>query len=341
MAYLNSISMSHNAPRAAVSGEDTSFKHSRPLTTQVAESVKAQSPRPTTPTARGGRHAALGTSERRRRLRLGSTESARRYNSATLSWQSVFVLDEPLVNVPTMAYKKAPITEAVIELRFARSFDKALIEDAARRLRGEYFYQDPENAVNVKIEVGTQKTQVDTAWQGVKLSSLDRTDCVFFRTNTFICSRLAPYTGWEDFSARALRGWEVWRKTAGSIELARIGVRYINRLDIPSETDASLNVEDYLNVSPHSPGELARPMSSFTMQIVKPLDDDCMLALNSGTVVPPLIGFASLALDLDVFREVDLPRRDEDLWALINRIRDHKNRVFESCITDRARALFN
>ena len=66
-----------------------------------------------------------------------------------------------------------------------------------------------------------------------------------------------------------------------------------------------------------------------------------MLALNTATVAPPLIGFVSLALDLDVFREANLPQRDDDLWDIVNRMRGHKNRIFESCITDRARTLFN
>lgn len=240
-----------------------------------------------------------------------------------------------------MAYKKAPITEAVIELRFARPFDPSVVEDAARRMKDEYFFEDIDDGINLKYEVGTSKAEIQTAWQGKKLSSLDRTDCLFFRTNTFVCSRLAPYTGWENFYERAARAWQVWRKVAGPTELARLGVRYVNRIDIPDASGAPMNVEEYLNVSPRSP-EFGGHMSSYTMQIVRPLgSDNCVLVLNSSTVTPPLIGFAALALDIDIFRDTDLPRRDEDLWALINRIRAYKNNVFETCITDQSRALFD
>jgi uncharacterized protein (TIGR04255 family) len=58
-------------------------------------------------------------------------------------------------------------------------------------------------------------------------------------------------------------------------------------------------------------------------------------------VTPPLVGFAALVLDIDVFRETNIPRRDEDLWALVNRIRTYKNNIFETCITDQSRALFD
>jgi uncharacterized protein (TIGR04255 family) len=241
-----------------------------------------------------------------------------------------------------MAYKRAPITEAVIELRFARPADQRDVEKAARRLRAEYFYQDPENSVSLKFDVGTQKTEVETLWTGIKLGSMDRTDVVIFRTSSFVCSRLAPYSNWEPFRDRAAQGWEVWRKTAGPIELARIGVRYINRIDIPLKGAQMVAAEDYLRFVPRSPDELREPMSSYAMQVVRPLGaDDCQLVLNSSTVPSPLIGFASFVLDLDVYREANLPRRDDEIWALLERMRNHKNRVFESCITNAARALFD
>jgi uncharacterized protein (TIGR04255 family) len=239
-----------------------------------------------------------------------------------------------------MAYKKAPIVEAVIELRFARQAEFRAVEDAARRLRDEYFYQDPDNGLNVKIDAGTGKSEVETIWQGFKLSSVDRADALFYRTSAMVCSRLAPYTGWEHFCPRAIRAWEVWKRTAGPTELVRIGVRYINRIDVPVENDRLINVEDYLNIVPKTPDGLP-PMASFAMQTAMPLGaDDCSLTMNTGTMLAPLIGFVSFALDIDVFREANIPRRDDELWALVNRIREHKNRIFESCITAKARALF-
>jgi uncharacterized protein (TIGR04255 family) len=134
----------------------------------------------------------------------------------------------------------------------------------------------------------------------------------------------------------------MWRKTAGPSELARIGVRYVNRLDIPLEGTGRIQVEKYLRVSPQLPDELGDPMSTYAMQVVLPLgSDDCGLILNSSTVPSPLVGFASFVLDLDVYCETSLPRRDDELWTLLDKMRDHKNRLFERCITDAARVVFN
>ena len=241
-----------------------------------------------------------------------------------------------------MPYARAPITEAVIELRFAAEFQQATVEAAGRRLRDDYSYLDQENIIQFKLDAGAQRAEPLTSWLGVRLSSFDRTDSVFFRQNTFMCSRLAPYVGWDDFFKRTVRAWEVWRKSAGHTALSRIGVRFINRIDVPMQSGDLVRIEDYLNVFPKSPDDLGAPLSGYTMQVVRPLDvDDCGLVLNTATVTSPLIGFASFALDLDVFREAKLPQRDDALWELLTRMRAHKNRIFESCITNKARALFD
>lgn len=241
-----------------------------------------------------------------------------------------------------MPYARPPIIEAVIELRFAATSSQPVIEAAARRLRDDYLFSDQENVVQFKLEPMAQKAEPSTLWLGVKLSSMDRTDSVLFRQDAFICSRLAPYTGWDDFFARTVRAWEVWRKSAGYTALSRIGVRYVNRIDIPLGNETLVQTEDYLNIFPKSPDDLVTPMSGYAMQVTRPLGvDDCVLTLNTATVPPPLIGFASIVLDLDVFKETSLPQRDDEMWSLLTRMRGYKNRIFESCITDRARALFN
>src|SRR5262245_21109480 len=149
-----------------------------------------------------------------------------------------------------MPYKRAPITEAVIELRFTHPIGQKSVEKAARRVRGTYAFEDPEDAVNLHFDVDTKKAQVQHTWFGVKLSSLDRADISSFRTNSFMCSRLAPYPGWEAFQPRAAHDWDSLKKTVGLIELARIGLRYINRIDVPVTPNVPIRVEDYLNVSP-------------------------------------------------------------------------------------------
>jgi uncharacterized protein (TIGR04255 family) len=237
-----------------------------------------------------------------------------------------------------MAYERAPITEAVIELRFAEEADPKVITRAAKGIADDYFFNEPNQQVSVTInEFGPQIRTVE----GRRLSSLDRAEVVVFGSGSLVCSRLAPYSGWEAFRSRTVAAWEAWKSAGPSTILNRIGVRYINRIDVPNELAAPLLVEDFLNFYPKTPTGDREPMQNYAMQVVRSLgEDECGLVLNSSIVPSPLIGFTSFLLDLDVSRETNLPRKSDDVFALLDRMRVLKNDVFERCVTDRSRKLF-
>jgi len=227
-----------------------------------------------------------------------------------------------------MSYKRAPITEAVVEFRFAEPQEQSALEKAAASLKDEYFYDEIEQITQFQVEAGPaiqKPPKVEIYWQGRKLSSLDRADVVIFRKTAFVCSRLAPYMGWEEFFPRIQRDWSAFRKAAGPIEISRVGVRYVNRIDIPVTSTDRVNTEDYLTYVPRSPETFA-PMTQYVIQSSRPLgEDDLQFGLLSSTVPSPLINTISLALDLDVFLDGSIPRREDELWSLLNRMRDHKN----------------
>lgn len=65
------------------------------------------------------------------------------------------------------------------------------------------------------------------------------------------------------------------------------------------------------------------------------------LILNTSSAPSPLVKTASFIIDQDVSRETNLPDSDEGLWDCIGQVRELKNAIFEACITDRTRALFD
>ena len=68
-------------------------------------------------------------------------------------------------------------------------------------------------------------------------------------------------------------------------------------------------------------------------------DIGCDLTLNSSVVPSPLLGHRSFVIDQDIGKD-NPPQNDDGIYNLLNQIRVTKNRVFEACITDRARELF-
>ena len=63
--------------------------------------------------------------------------------------------------------------------------------------------------------------------------------------------------------------------------------------------------------------------------------------INQTIIEPPVKpNTVALVLDIDVFRAEDLPATEAQLWEQLEQLRHAKNFVFESCITDEARRLF-
>ena len=241
------------------------------------------------------------------------------------------------------SYKRPPITEAVIEARFEDVVSGESVEKARVRFSKDYANSQPLTALGLNLNVEQKKATVDETSQGFRLSNLDQTDILVVSPERIVFSRLAPYLGWDAFREHAGKNWRIWKRIAGYNKIERLGVRYINRIDIPSNDDGIIPVEEYLTVYPNMPDPPELPhMGRYMFQMEAMLGkDDCRLLIQSGIIPSPLVNFTSVVLDIDVSRVNEVPQKDTELWALIDRIRDYKNDTFEACITDRARALFD
>jgi uncharacterized protein (TIGR04255 family) len=240
-------------------------------------------------------------------------------------------------------YKEPPITEAVIEFRFATPIDPDDIAKVSGNLKSHYPLQQSITDVRVHLNLPSVQQGVTTAHpietHGNRLSTADQTQLVLIWPHMFVCSQLAPYPGWDAFFERFCRDWVVWKRTLGYRKIMRIGVRYINRIDIPS-TAPVVEHEDYLNVYPTVP-QIFPSLIAYNMVVQSPLPDiGCTLTLNSSSAPSPLLGHAAFIVDQDIFNEGELPQNDPAIYALLNEIRAKKNEVFEACIKPPARELF-
>ncbi len=238
-------------------------------------------------------------------------------------------------------YKRPPITEAVVEIKIDPPIESALLDRVQARLL-ESYPLPPQRIMLTTVQVGDEAPKIQHEPQGYKLTAPDGAGLVTVAANLISTSRLAPYQGWEPFIATARANWEVWKRLVGWRRITRIGVRYINRIDVPNPEDRSLELGDYFKFSIQLPPLELPPMTSFAANCMLPLGkEQFTLILNAGSVPSPLVKTASFILDVDISREADLPQNDDGLWTLIGHIREHKNFVFEGCITDLTRELFN
>lgn len=237
-------------------------------------------------------------------------------------------------------YSKAPITEAVIELRTAEDVKTTLVDKAHGLLRKRY--QKSERLIEFKVIVGSNSGS-ETTPMGYKLTSEAGDYVVQARRVGLGISQLAPYPGWTAFTAEFEEAYRLWIKAVGRKPLSRIGVRFLNRIDVPIEFDGQLiESDDYLNVGVKLP-ELTRngALAWQSATISQVPDTPFKLRLACASAEGALIDHASYQLDIDLYCDVDVPQADDDIWALLAQARDMKNRVFEECISSRTRALIS
>jgi len=241
-------------------------------------------------------------------------------------------------------YNQPPITEAVIEIRFAKISDHLNFRKVIKKLKNNYEALQELNNQDIKVEfsnlVKDEPTVKRSSHITYRFSSSNMTQLLLLTESSFTVSQLAPYNGWDEFLARFIRDWKVWRKIVGFSEIKRIGVRYINRLDIPI-SGPILKLSDFVNIFPEMPKILGTNLS-YAVQANFPIVDlKSILTISSATMPSPLTGFTSIVIDQDISKEADLPKNEDSIISFLNEVRDKKNEIFESCITDKARKLFN
>jgi uncharacterized protein (TIGR04255 family) len=240
-------------------------------------------------------------------------------------------------------YRRPPITEAVVEVRLADPIEVDQVEKIKDRLTDDYPVP-PQIMQNISITAGPGgQNSAQVEFGGYRLASADATNVAIIGRQHVTASRLAPYTSWEEFTGLARRNWAIWRKVAGWREVTRIGVRYINRIDVPNPDEKPVPIDDYLVFRPVFPEfEGWQGIDTFAINGATSIaNTPFKVILNAGSTPSPLVRTTSFLLDIDISQEGNLPRNDDGLWALIDSIRVYKNRVFEASVTNLSRKLFS
>lgn len=245
--------------------------------------------------------------------------------------------------LPPILYKHPPITEAVIGINFSLPIKQADISSVNKKFHSYYPHYQAVSNVSFAVELSNKQVKKSTAdinqEHGHRFSTADMTQLLLLWPSSFSLSQLAPYQGWDNFFDRFVKNWGVWKRVVGFQPISRIGVRYINRIDIPV-TGPIIEHEEFLNIYPKLP-DMLNPLEAYAIQTSSHLKDiDCRLLLNSAVVPSPILGRASFLLDLDISKEIDLPQNDNDIFDLLQKIHIQKNAVFETCVSNRARELF-
>jgi uncharacterized protein (TIGR04255 family) len=78
------------------------------------------------------------------------------------------------------------------------------------------------------------------------------------------------------------------------------------------------------------------------MQLVLPVEEVKAIAIINQALVPPLIpDTTAIMLDIDLYRDSDVPQSESEIWAAFAQLREGKNLIFNASLTEKAKGLIS
>jgi uncharacterized protein (TIGR04255 family) len=232
-----------------------------------------------------------------------------------------------------------PIKEALIDLRVSLPPTTTVENLAAfhKAISSTYPQSQEHVALSHTFGFGADgKAQVNATERqhlGFICRSADQLQVAQARLDGFTLNRLFPYTHWEKFSGEARALWSEYVEVAHPVEVQRIAVRYINRIELLAGAD----LKDYFRTLPVLSPDLPQKVSNVFMRIQVPKAKGrgaviTMAVENDGPPKTP--GAVAIIFDVDASDESHFSPDDAAIWKTLEELRDLKNEIFFSSLTE-------
>lgn len=247
----------------------------------------------------------------------------------------------PLPNIPERHYAHPPLVEALCEMYFTGSqWDSTVPGLFYEQLRVDYPQKSQMSLVGVEVQVGPGGAGVLplASETRMRFARDDNSRLVQLDRDLLVVNQLLPYPHYEEWRDVVHNTLDVYSRLTNPAGIHRLGVRYINRVNLPGSI---IRMEDYFRVYPQLPPELGDTHGIFLLQLLTlPLCSGHQLTLTLGISPPDQPNTTSVLLDL--YDVVQLGGQDD--FPRVRRLLDeaHVNIVhtFENTITDTSRTLF-
>jgi uncharacterized protein (TIGR04255 family) len=240
-------------------------------------------------------------------------------------------------------YKNSPIIEAICEFQFEENsaWDLTVPGLVYGRVQNEFPIR--RQAARVTMGIHSNVGNITPQFGAVHLMQfLRRDEKALMQIGSHILSinLLNPYPSWTEFLPLIQTGFNEYCNVAKPTGLQRIGLRYINHIEIP---DQNARLEDCFEFRPFTGPKLPQKLDSFVLggQIAYENSRDILsLQLASSPRLEPSIVNPAVILSLDYFLAKPKGVLLDEALTWIEKAHENIEDIFEGCITDRLRALF-
>jgi len=240
-------------------------------------------------------------------------------------------------------YESPPISEAVREFRFdpSQPWDSTVLGLVYDRVKRDYPKKKQQIGLSLEIHGSPQEVQqqIGNPTPRMQFLSEDEKSLIQLSTDALSINKLKPYQSWEVFKKTILSTLTAYVDVNQPKGIRRIGIRYINRIEIPA---AVVKIEDYLLATPSLPAPLPQEFQTWVQRVEVPVkEQDGLLVIQSGSIRDGKSENIAFLLDIDfIVQKTDQAIPLESASNVIEAAHEQVENAFEACITDNARTLF-
>lgn len=233
-------------------------------------------------------------------------------------------------------YQNPPLIEALCEFRFqdGNEWDLTLPGLFYNEIKNRFPMKREQS--NMQVEMDTTDLRHSTNVRGniiptVQFYNTDETCLIQLSPGILSINHLQPYSNWQHFKKLIFGTLSTYMAVAKPANFARIGLRYINRVDISSKD----SIYDYFSFKPCLPTLITQEITSLLQRVELPFH------AQNGQLVLILASVPdddSYILDLD-FVTLDISSLSfENTQNWVESAHNQIENVFEASITDVLRA---
>jgi len=218
-------------------------------------------------------------------------------------------------------YKNPPLLEAVCEFKFQpnSSWNSAIPDLIYEKVQAEFPQRESMNGLSGEEPAPSAKT---------KFFRADGSALLQVSSKLLAVNQLQPYPTWAQFKKTILEAYSLYREIAHPASMTRLGLRYINQIEIP---ETNIEISRYLRGCPEGYHKL---FLSTNFPFAAERENLAMILAH----VPHSEGdFLRFYLDLDYGA---FPMAAEEIGPVLERAHDRIEQIFEASITDETRRLF-
>lgn len=232
----------------------------------------------------------------------------------------------------------APITEALIDIRvkLPSTVDIKKIESIYEFIKEQYPEKKEQKIAKLKFKPDELKSS-GAEINGYRYITSDKKQIVQVRLDGFTFNRLHPYIKWEQLRDETYRLWQIYKNITSTELITRVALRYINNLNIPMPI---IDFGEYLTAPPIVPPELPQGVSGFLNRTVINEPYSGFNAIITHALEQIVTNTAPIILDIDVFKYQSEGMEEKNAWEIIEKLRDFKNKIFFSSITDKLKEMY-